>query len=163
MKRMKTLKRIKPLQAFCSALMAGCLTVTALPPVAFAQNNDVTLNFVNAEIDGVARAMGAIMNAIEQGEIVGRAADFEGIKVGRPHWLRDNLVTLYVQEGTRRDKEMPNVPALLELVSSGPDREIVEFFASAATLGRIYVAPPDVPADRQRLIYSGMSCTPIHT
>jgi tripartite-type tricarboxylate transporter receptor subunit TctC len=103
------------------------------------------------------RTMGAIMNAIEQGEVVGRAADFEGIKVGRPHWLRDNLVTLYAQEGTRRDKEMPDVPALLELVSAGPDREIVEFFASAATLGRIYVAPPEVPADRLAALRKGFA------
>jgi len=103
------------------------------------------------------RTMGALMNAIEQGEIQGRAADFDGIRVGRPHWLSDNLVTLHVQEGIRRDKTMPDVPALIELITNAQDRETVEFFASAATLGRIYVAPPQVPADRLDALRKGFA------
>ncbi|WP_240636119.1 type II secretion system secretin GspD [Caldimonas tepidiphila] len=59
---MKSCKKSPSVAPLAGALLALALQTAA--PVAFAQRNaaPVTLNFVNAEIDGVARAMGTILD-----------------------------------------------------------------------------------------------------
>ncbi|MBL0728111.1 type II secretion system secretin GspD [Piscinibacter sp. HJYY11] len=65
---MKNAPLHKSLRPLAAALAAVLLGTAMLPPLAYAQARDtrfkgepVTLNFVNAEIEGVSRAMGAIL------------------------------------------------------------------------------------------------------
>ncbi|MBX3625676.1 MAG: type II secretion system secretin GspD [Rhizobacter sp.] len=65
---MKNAPLHKSLRPLAAALAAVLLGTTILPPLAYAQAREsrfkgepVTLNFVNAEIEGVSRAMGAIL------------------------------------------------------------------------------------------------------
>ncbi|MCR5885483.1 hypothetical protein LRS03_22550 [Rhizobacter sp. J219] len=65
---MKNAPLHKSLRPLAAALAAVLLSTAALPPLAYAQAREsrfkgepVTLNFVNADIEGVSRAMGAIL------------------------------------------------------------------------------------------------------
>lgn len=89
-----------------------------------------------------------IMVAMERGEIHGRAADFEGILGPHPDWLEKKLVTLHFYTGLEVDPSMPGVPRLIDLATTTEQRELLEFISSGSALGRVYLAPPDVPRER---------------
>ncbi len=44
---------------------------------------------------------------------------------------------------------------MVDLATNPSDRALLEFVGSGATLGRIYVAPPGVPADRLAALRAG--------
>lgn len=87
--------------------------------------------------------------AIERGEVQGRgSATWTAIKSGRPDWLRDKKINVLVQIGKRKHPDLPDVPLLVELATDAEQRQIFKLFSSVVALGRPFVAPPGVPADR---------------
>lgn len=53
-----------------------------------------------------------------------------------------------VQTGLRRNRELPDLPLLQEVVDDPTARQVIEFLSSAADFGRALLAPPGVPAER---------------
>jgi tripartite-type tricarboxylate transporter receptor subunit TctC len=53
-----------------------------------------------------------------------------------------------IQGGLRRNKELPNVPLMQELVSDPNAKKVIEFANAGAAIGRALIAPPGIPADR---------------
>lgn len=101
------------------------------------------------------KGMGPIHLAIERGEVHGRCGDVSGIVGGYPHWLKNNLVTLVVHMGLNDDPTMPGVPRVLDLAETPEQKEVFGFFAASAAIGRWYVAPPQMPADRLAALQKG--------
>lgn len=95
---------------------------------------------------------GAINLAMEKQEVHGRVADIEGILGVYPDWIPKKLVTLHFHTGLERDPSMPNVPRMIDLAQKDEHKAILEFIASGSALGRLYVAPPEVPAARLRAL-----------
>jgi tripartite-type tricarboxylate transporter receptor subunit TctC len=91
---------------------------------------------------------GEIHVAMENGEIHGRAAAWEGIRGGLPHWIAEKRVVLVAQSGLHKNFDLPDVPTLVDLATNEESRQIFEFIGSGSTLGRVFVAPPDVPKPR---------------
>ncbi|HEY7301531.1 MAG TPA: tripartite tricarboxylate transporter substrate-binding protein [Xanthobacteraceae bacterium] len=71
-------------------------------------------------------------------------------------YVRDRIgggqMRLLVYMAPQRDPLYPDTPAILDLVSAGEDRQIVELVLNRMTLGRPFIAPPAVPADRLALL-----------
>jgi tripartite-type tricarboxylate transporter receptor subunit TctC len=87
--------------------------------------------------------------ATERGEVQGRSgASLSGLLKEHPEWLKSGKMFPLVQIGTQRDKLYPDVPLLQELEATPEQREILKVIASPVMIGRPYVAPPGVPADR---------------
>jgi tripartite-type tricarboxylate transporter receptor subunit TctC len=61
---------------------------------------------------------------------------------------------LLVQMATERDSLHADTPAILELVTATEDRAIVEFVLNRMVLGRPFIAPPGVGAERLALLRS---------
>lgn len=91
---------------------------------------------------------GNINLAMEKGEVHGRVADIEGILGVHPDWIPKKLSALHFHTGLEEDPAMPGVPRMIDLAKNDADKAVLEFIASGSTLGRLYVAPPGVPADR---------------
>jgi hypothetical protein len=53
-----------------------------------------------------------------------------------------------MQNGLKRDKDLPNVPLSLEFAKNDADRQALEFYFTQNTIARPIIAPPGVPADR---------------
>jgi tripartite-type tricarboxylate transporter receptor subunit TctC len=94
------------------------------------------------------KGLGKVHLAIERGEVDGRIASWESIIAGKPHWLKENKVRILAQTGLEKNADLPHVPRLIDLTSNPEDRALLEFVGSGSTLGRIYLAPPGIPADR---------------
>lgn len=92
------------------------------------------------------------MLAMERGEVDGAMTSWNTLSTSKQEWVRDRKVNVIVQYVSQRLKEMPNTPALAELGRTADDRQILELFASSATIGKAILAPPDVPADHVRML-----------
>jgi tripartite-type tricarboxylate transporter receptor subunit TctC len=87
--------------------------------------------------------------AMERGEVDGRASyAWSSLKSGRPEWLRDNKISILVQIGLHKSPDLPEVPLLLDLAHNSAERDVVRLYSSGLELGRVFLAPPNVPPER---------------
>jgi tripartite-type tricarboxylate transporter receptor subunit TctC len=98
--------------------------------------------------------------ALEQGEINGRVWDMEGIKAGRPHWLRDGSINLVAQLAPQKMPEVPaNVPLVKDYVGNDDDKRVLDVIFTSTILARPYIAPPGIPEDRARALRDAFMAT----
>lgn len=97
--------------------------------------------------------------ALERGEIQARSGSYESIVSNRPDWIKEKKVTFLVQVGPKREKELPDVPLLTDLARTDDERQILKLVSSPILLGRPFLAPPGVPADRVQLLRKAFLAT----
>jgi tripartite-type tricarboxylate transporter receptor subunit TctC len=87
--------------------------------------------------------------AMERGEVEGRGGgSYSTLFQEHPDWLKDGKLIIAAQIGRVRDPLMPDAPLITELAGNEEQRQILEFLSSPVAVGRPYIAPPEVPADR---------------
>lgn len=87
--------------------------------------------------------------AAEKGEVDGRASvPWTTLKGLHPDWIRDKKVNIIFQMALEKDPELPDVPNILDYIKKEEDREVFEALFSRQEMGRPFVAPPEVPAER---------------
>jgi tripartite-type tricarboxylate transporter receptor subunit TctC len=87
--------------------------------------------------------------ALESGETEGVCGlSWSTIKAARPHWISDHKLNVLVQLGVAKLKELPNVPAALDLVTDPVKKQVLQLILIRQEPGRPVAAPPGVPADR---------------
>lgn len=86
--------------------------------------------------------------AMERGELQGRHGVWASMKNTRPHWVEKDLVVHLAVADVKPEAELPGVPTLIDLAKNERDRKVLELVSGNAMLGRAWLAPPDVPADR---------------
>ncbi len=91
-----------------------------------------------------------VFNAVERDELHGLF--MSGWSGNGRAFVLDKMskgeMKLLMHLGTKRDSEHPNLPTILEAVNSPADKQIVEVLLSRLALGRPFIAPPGVPAER---------------
>ena len=87
--------------------------------------------------------------AMERGEVDGYPSVFyNSLMATRPNWLKDKMIKLLVQMGLEKERNIPDVPFALDLLTN-PDDKLLSIAAYAPLqAGRPYLMPPGVPADR---------------
>ena len=98
--------------------------------------------------------------AMERGEIDGYSSVFYStLMATKPDWLRDHKIKAFVQYGPEREKALGGVPFLSDLVDKPEDKLLVEAALAPLALGRPYLMPPKVPAERVEAMRQAMSDT----
>jgi tripartite-type tricarboxylate transporter receptor subunit TctC len=92
------------------------------------------------------------MLAMERGEVDGGLTSWNTIKRTKQSWIQNHDINVLVQHSLERHRELPNVPTLLEAVSTPEARQIMAFYVSGAEVGRSLLAPPGIPADRAKVL-----------
>jgi tripartite-type tricarboxylate transporter receptor subunit TctC len=91
--------------------------------------------------------------ALQRGEVELRAGhSLSTIKALYGDWLRDRKINIIAQAGPQRDPEFAEVPLLTEFAKTEEVRRIFELFEVDLAVGRPFMAPPGVPADRLALL-----------
>ncbi len=95
-------------------------------------------------------ASGSALNlAIERGEIQGRCGwSWSSIKATGGQWLRDKKLNILAQVSLKKHPELGNVPLVTKFATTKSQRAILELVLSPQAMGRPFLAPPGVPADR---------------
>jgi tripartite-type tricarboxylate transporter receptor subunit TctC len=87
--------------------------------------------------------------AMERGELAGIGSmSWPSLKTNKAEELKSGKIRVLMQNGLKRDKDLPNVPLSLELAKTDADRQALEFYFTQNTIARPILAPPGVPADR---------------
>lgn len=96
--------------------------------------------------------------ALERGEVVCRSLSIPTFFAREPFttWRKTNLVRILMQTGRKRDPKMPEVPTIHELMNEyktpASTRALVTAILASGDLGRPFIAPPGVPAERLKLL-----------
>ena len=94
----------------------------------------------------------AITLAVERGEVDGVCTSYASLLARNPHWFRDKKVNILFQTSTRRDPALPDVPLTSELATNPDDKALLEILDSRFQIGRPFMLPPGVPADRLKAL-----------
>ncbi len=98
--------------------------------------------------------------AMQRGEVEVRAGQsLTSLKTYNGEWLREKKINVLAQVGRERDAEFADVPVLTEYARTEAARRILELFEVQLTVGRPFLAPPDVPADRLALLRQAFART----
>jgi tripartite-type tricarboxylate transporter receptor subunit TctC len=87
--------------------------------------------------------------ALERGEVDGRCGwSWSSVVSTRAHWVKENKITLLMQLSLQKHPDLPNIPLITELAKTDEQRAILKLIFARQALGRPYLAPPDIPAER---------------
>ena len=98
--------------------------------------------------------------AIERGEVDGRASwSWSSLKSLKPDWISGNKLSLPVQLNLTKSPDLPGVPLLGEFATTERQRQIMKLVLSRQTMGRPFMAPPGIPADRAAALRAAFDAT----
>ena len=87
--------------------------------------------------------------AMERGEVQGRCGwSWSSVISTRKDWYDTKKINVLVQMSLQKHPDLPNVPLILDLAKTPEQKQILTLVFARQALGRPYVAPPGVPADR---------------
>lgn len=90
-----------------------------------------------------------IFLAMERGEVHGICGWFwSSILSRRADWLSSQKIVPLVQLALEKHPNFPQVPLALDMARTDEDRKALELILAPTKMGRPYIAPPGLPADR---------------
>lgn len=92
------------------------------------------------------RGMGGIYLAMDKKEVQGFQSSWSGLKIARPQWVPQ--INILAANALTPLKDRPDVPLLKDIVTNPEDKKVAELLGGNMILGRGWLAPPGVPADR---------------
>jgi len=91
--------------------------------------------------------------ALERGELHRTFANSWGdLKTQQPDWIRDKKVKIIIQHGYHKDRDLPDVPLIINQARNDADRQALDLLLERQKFARLYVAPPGVPLARLELL-----------
>jgi hypothetical protein len=101
-----------------------------------------------------------ILLAMENGEVEAMASPFwSSIKTSRPTWYPQSKIRLLFQYGAEPHPELKGVPFALDLLQAEADKTLLIAASAPLGLGRPFVAPPGIPAERLAVLRTAMTAT----
>src|SRR5262245_58163823 len=97
--------------------------------------------------------------AMERGEVEGICESLDSIRIRRPDWIPTKKVSILFQGGAEPNPELVGVPFVLELARAAEQRQAIEFLYAGQGIGRPFVAPPDLPPERLKMLRDGFNAT----
>ena len=97
--------------------------------------------------------------AMERGEVEGICESLDSIRIRRPDWIPTKKVAILFQGGAEPNPELKGVPFVLDLARTAEQRLAIEFLYAGQGIGRPFVAPPGLPADRLKMLRGAFNAT----
>jgi tripartite-type tricarboxylate transporter receptor subunit TctC len=87
--------------------------------------------------------------AMERGEVQGRCGwSWTSLKALHPAWLTQHKLNLLFQMGSRKHRDLPDVPLVVDLARTDEDKAIMRLLFARQVMAWPFAAPPGVPSDR---------------
>jgi tripartite-type tricarboxylate transporter receptor subunit TctC len=127
--------------AFFTRLLNATLGTKMKPINGYPGQNDVLLAMERRELDGHPSAF------------------FSSVRSTRPTWLREKTAKAILQYGPEKLAELPEVPFAPDLVTSDEDKLTMQAAFAPLALGRPFLIPPGVPAERVAALRAAFAAT----
>ncbi len=105
------------------------------------------------------RSSADVFLAIERGEVEGICESYDSVKQRKPEWIPGKFVNVLLQAGANSPPELKDVPNVLTLASNAEQRQVLEFLYAGQDIGRPFVAPPDLPEARLKMLRAAFAAT----
>jgi len=101
-----------------------------------------------------------LLLSMEQGETNAMTSPFwSSLKVQRPTWYPQKIVSIIFQYGAAPHPELKDVPFAMDLVENADDKILLTAASAPLGFGRPYAAPPGMPADRVAALRAAFAAT----
>ena len=97
-------------------------------------------------------------NAMEKGEVHGRASFYNSYKTTKPHWLRDRTIIHLATLGPRHP-EMKDVLHLMDIARDDDERRMVAVMQAGESVGHGFFVSPAVPMERVAALRKAFDAT----
>lgn len=87
--------------------------------------------------------------AMERGEVMGRCGwSWSSVIATHKAWLDEKKINVLVQLSLSKHPDLPDVPLVMDFAKNDKEKQIFKLVFARQPMGRPFLAPPDVPADR---------------
>ena len=91
--------------------------------------------------------------AMQRGEVEARCGwSWSSIKSNHPQWVKDGTIKLLVQLSLDKHADLPQVPLIMDMVKTPEQRAVLRLIFARQVMGRPFLAPPGVPAERLAIL-----------
>ena len=98
--------------------------------------------------------------AMQRGEVAIRGQNsWSSWKSQHMDWIKAKQITILVQIGLTKDKELPDVPLLMDLATAPDDRAALKLLSAPTAIGRPIFTTPGVPQERVEALRAAFSAT----
>jgi tripartite-type tricarboxylate transporter receptor subunit TctC len=97
--------------------------------------------------------------AMERGEVDGICESLDSVIDKRPEWISTKKVLVLFQGGAAPNPEIKDVPFILDFARNEEEKQAMLFLYGGQGIGRPFVAPPDLPADRLKMLREAFNKT----
>ncbi len=98
--------------------------------------------------------------AMERGEVDGMCGlSWSTVKTRHNDWLANKKVNIPVQAGLHKEKGIPDVPSVMDLVKGDEQTQIVRLILASQEMARPFAAPPGIPEERKRALIEAFDKT----
>ena len=87
--------------------------------------------------------------AMERGEVMGRCGwSWSSVIATHKSWIDDKKINILVQLSLSKHADLPHVPLITDLAKSDEQKQIFQLVFARQPMGRPFLAPPGMPAER---------------
>jgi len=101
-----------------------------------------------------------VILAMERGEVQGRCGwSWSSVKSTHKSWIDDKRMIVLAQLSLSKHPELPDVPLVTDFAKTDEQRQILKMIFARQVMGRPYLAPPNLPADRVAVLRQAFADT----
>jgi tripartite-type tricarboxylate transporter receptor subunit TctC len=97
--------------------------------------------------------------AIERGEVDGICESLDAVMRRGADKVKDGTLILLFQGGAEPDPSIKDIPFIFDLAKTEEQKQVLVFLYTGQGLGRPFLAPPEVPADRAQALRDAFDAT----
>src|SRR5262245_64453710 len=97
--------------------------------------------------------------AMERNEVDGICESLDSVIGKRPDWIATKKVNVLFYGGAKPTIDLNGAPFIVDLARNAGEKQALEFLYAGQGIGRPFVAPPDLPADRLKMLRDAFKAT----
>ncbi|MDQ4136257.1 MAG: tripartite tricarboxylate transporter substrate-binding protein [Pseudomonadota bacterium] len=97
--------------------------------------------------------------AMERGEVEGICESLDSAVNKRPEWVAEKKINILFQGGAEPNPQIKEVPFVLDFAKTDEQRQAIRFLYAGQGIGRPFVAPPDLPPERLKMLRDAFNAT----
>jgi len=105
------------------------------------------------------RSSADVFLAMERGEVEGICESLDSINQRKPDWIPNKVINVLLQAGAESRPELKDVPNVLTLARNDEEKQVLEYLYAGQDIGRPFVAPPDMPPERLKMLRDAFAAT----
>ena len=105
------------------------------------------------------RSSADVFLAMERGEVDGICESLDSINQRKPEWIPNKTVNVLLQAGAESRPELAGVPNVMTLARNDEEKQVLEYLYAGQDIGRPFVAPPDLPPERLKMLRDAFNAT----